>query len=79
MDSLALPLVIVGVIVAFIGSIRLLICVFTTSILWGVAVIVVPLLMPVFVFLNWHETRGPFINIMIGLGLIGAGLLFGGT
>lgn len=79
MDGLGGPLVIAGLIVAFIGGIRLFIHAFTTSILWGLAVIFVHPLIFLFVLLNWHEAKGPFINYVIGLGLIGIGAYFGGV
>jgi hypothetical protein len=47
--------------------------------LWGIVVVLIHPLMLVFVFLNWHEAKGPFINYVVGLGLIGASMLFGGA
>jgi hypothetical protein len=78
-DGIGGPLVIAGVIVAFIGAIRLLIHAFTTSVLWGLVAILIHPLILLYVALNWHDAKGPFINYLLGLGLIGLGSFFGGT
>jgi hypothetical protein len=70
MEGFGFPLMILGCIVAFIGAIRLLIAAFGSSVLWGLGVLLIHPIVLVYVILNWHEAKGPFINYLVGVGII---------
>jgi hypothetical protein len=75
MDGPGSALIILGLIVAFIGAMRLLVEAFSTSIVWGLVVLLVHPLILVFVFLHWGDAKGPFINYLIGVGMVFVGLV----
>jgi uncharacterized membrane protein len=73
-----MTLVIIGGIIAFIGAIRLLIQAFSTSIFWGLIILLINPLVILYVAANWHEAKGPFINQIIGISIMMAGIFLNG-
>ena len=57
---MGVALIVVGGIIAFIGSIMFLICAFKESILWGLGSLFIPIVGLVFIFTHWDETKKPF-------------------
>jgi len=70
MQALSMVFLIVGVIVAVVGSIGLIIAAFHESVLWGLGVLVIPIVGLIFVALHWQETKKPFLTNLAGLALI---------
>ncbi len=68
--NLGTPVMIIGLIIAFIGLIRLLIAAFSTSALWGLGVLLFHPIVLLYVVSNWSDAKGPFINYLVGVGLV---------
>ncbi len=78
----------VGMIVSWIGwigmavfGIQILIYAFKTSVGWGLASLLIPFAIFVYVAKNWAQCKTPFLRWLLCLvvGLIGSGLAFWGA
>lgn len=77
---LAIPALIAGLVIIVTGIVRFFLAVFKISPVWGVILLFLPLLIPVFIFMNWKKVNGPVWNVLGGMGLLLlAGALFGGA
>ena len=47
----------VGIILAFIGAIRILINAFKDSLWWGLGSLIVPFVMPIYTFMYWDKNK----------------------
>jgi len=75
MEFLGQVLIIVGVIIAVIGGIRLIIAAFRTNILWGLGCLIFMYpIMLLYTLLNWSAAKGPFLNNLAGIVLIIVGV-----
>ena len=66
-------LFIVGVLLAVVGGLWLLVVGFQTSILWGIGMLLLPIIGLIFVFLHWQQAKSPFLLQVVGVVLIFAG------
>ena len=57
-----------GLAVALFSAIRLIVIAFNESVWWGVACLVVPGVLLLYGFLNWHTVKQPFLWFLGGLG-----------
>lgn len=57
METLAVPVMVIGVIICFIGSIMLLVASFQVSIWWGLAVLFLPFAELFFLIIHWYEAK----------------------
>lgn len=67
-------LLLVGALIACVGSIWLLVKAFQTSILWGLGSLFVPFVQLIFVIMNWAECKKPFLILLGGAVLCGIGI-----
>jgi hypothetical protein len=67
-------LLIAGLVAALIGSVMIIAAAFRTSIVWGVASLLIPFAAFVFIGLNWGKAKAGFFWAAAG-----AALLFVGT
>jgi hypothetical protein len=76
MAMLGMALSVLAGIGMLIFSIQILITAFKTSIGWGLASLLIPFAILVFVFTNWQATKTPFLRSLIALAvaLVGSGL-----
>lgn len=63
-----------GIIITAICSILILIEAFGESPVWGLGVLVLPIVQTIFVFTHWRETKTPFLTMLF----LGIPLLFAG-
>ena len=66
----------VGIGIAIIGGLWLLVTVFRTGILWGLAVVFLPFAGFVYLAMHWEQARRPFLAQLLGV-VIGAIWLWG--
>lgn len=71
-------LVMAGYVLALIGYLIIVIAAFRESAVWGIGVLLVPIVSLIFVALNWHVARGGFVLYLAGVGLVIAGAFLGG-
>ncbi|WP_432698465.1 hypothetical protein ACQUQP_09025 [Marinobacterium sp. YM272] len=63
-------LVFVGVLIVVIGGIGFLIAAFRTSILWGLACLIISPVSIIYLILHWSEAKNPFFLQLAGLAII---------
>ena len=64
-----------GCILALVGGIWIVVLAFKKSVLWGIGALIVPFVSLVFVFMNWQESKKPFLIQIAGIVLIVVGAL----
>jgi hypothetical protein len=55
----------VGWAIGFVGAIWLLVVAFKKSVGWGIASLLIPFANVVFAFMNWQDSKKPFL-VMVG-------------
>jgi hypothetical protein len=70
MEALGGIAILLGMILILVGAITFIIAAFQESILWGIGVLVFPVLQLVFLIVNWQRAKGPFILQLYGIGLV---------
>jgi hypothetical protein len=73
---LGMVLSVVGSIAALVFSIQILITAFKTSVGWGVASLLIPFAILVFIAKHWEATKTPFLRSLAAMvvAVIGTGL-----
>ncbi len=66
-------LFIVGVLLTVVGGLWLLVVGFQTSILWGIGMLLLPIISLFFVVVHWQQARSPFLLQVVGIVVIFAG------
>lgn len=66
-------LFIVGVLLTVVGGLWLLVVGFQTSILWGIGMLLLPIISLIFVVLHWQQAKSPFLLQIVGVVLLFAG------
>jgi hypothetical protein len=76
MAILGTLLALVGALGMLVFSIQILVLAFRKSVGWGLASLLIPFVIFVFVFQNWAECKTPFLRMLLCLPvvLVGAGL-----
>lgn len=64
-----------GLILMVVGGILFIVAAFREGILWGIGVLVLPIINLIFLILNWQRAKGPFFIQLYGLGFILLGVL----
>ncbi len=70
---LGMALSVVGSIAMLVFSIQILITAFKTSVGWGIASLLIPFVIFVFVAKNWGATKTPFLRSLMALVVMMAG------
>lgn len=60
-------LALIGIIIIIIGGLGLLIAAFRTSILWGIACLIISPVAIIYVILYWNEAKNPFLLQLSGV------------
>jgi hypothetical protein len=63
-------LLILGWLLAFLGSLWIIILGWQRNILWGLVCFLVPTIQQVYVAAHWKESKGPFLLLMAGLTMV---------
>ena len=81
MEMIGYGLLAIGVIICLIGGIMLLVKAFQESVGWGLASLLVPLVLIVFVVTHWGECAKPFFIYLVGFVMlvIGSALSMNGV
>jgi len=66
-------LAVAGLVLLVIGEIWLVVNAFQTGILWGLGVLLVPCVSLVFLVLHFGRAWKPFLLVIVGAALLGAG------
>ena len=75
METVGFVLLIIGMIIAFIYSIRLIIIAFQESVLWGLLYLFFPFANLYFLITRWAECRGPFLKGLLSIPFILVGAI----
>jgi hypothetical protein len=67
-------LLLVGALIAVVGSLWLLVKAFQTSVWWGLGSLFIPFVQLIFVIMNWAECKKPFLILIAGAVLCGIGV-----
>ncbi len=73
MFILALALIAIGCLINLAGSIWMICVAFSRSILWGLAILLIPFALLFFLFQAWSEAKKPFLCSLSGVILVVAG------
>ncbi len=60
----------IGIFILIIGGIGFLIAAFRTSILWGLACLLISPVSIIYLILHWSEAKNPFFLQLVGLAII---------
>jgi hypothetical protein len=71
---MATALVIIGVIGMVIGGIGMLMAGFQEGMLWGIGMLLIPLVSLIFVLTHWQDAKKPFVVQVVGWLLFAAGM-----
>ena len=74
---MAITLLLVGGLIAFVGAIWMLVVAFRTSVLWGLGCLIVPFVSLIFLVLYWSDAKKPFLYQVLGAILMGVGFAMG--
>jgi len=78
MSIIGLILMAVGGLIAFVGYAWFLLVAGRVSIVWLLGCLIVPFVGLVFLVLNWHDAKKPFLINLAGVGILVVGLLLYG-
>ena len=59
-----------GLIMILLGAVMFIVAAFQESILWGIGVLVFPVLQLVFLVVNWSRAKGPFFMQLYGIAFV---------
>jgi hypothetical protein len=71
---MATIIMILGVIGMIIGGVGMLMVGFQESMLWGIGMLIVPLVSIIFVLTHWRDAKKPFMIQVVGWLLFAAGM-----
>lgn len=71
-------LIVIGLLVMFAGAVLLAVTAFKESVLWGLGVLLIPLVSLIFVILHWRDAQKPFFLWLGGWLLVIVGVVIGG-
>lgn len=71
--SFGLVVAYTGLCLALVANIWLAVIAFQKGVLWGLAVLCIPLVALIFIILNFRESKSPLILYVVGVLLSGAG------
>jgi hypothetical protein len=78
MNMIGIIVLVVGAIITIVGGARFVIVAFEESVWWGLSVLLLPIVSPIFLILHFGDSWRPALNFVIGfiLVLLGTGLRF---
>ncbi|MDT8301934.1 MAG: hypothetical protein RQ760_10660 [Sedimentisphaerales bacterium] len=78
MNIIGIIILVVGLIITIVGGARFAIAAFEESVWWGLGVLLLPIVWPIFLILHFDDAWRPALNFVIGfvLVLLGTGLRF---
>jgi len=59
-----------GILLMLVGSLFFIIAAFRESILWGLAVMFLPIVPLIFLIVHWHRAKGPFFIQLYGIAAV---------
>ena len=59
-----------GILLMLVGSVFFIIAAFRESILWGLAVMFLPIVPLIFLIVHWHRAKGPFFIQLYGIAAV---------
>ena len=59
-----------GLVLVLIGGVFFILAAFRTSLLWGLAVLFLPVVPLIFLIVHWHRAKGPFVIQLYGLAFV---------
>lgn len=66
---------VIGVIITIVGGARFVIGAFEESVWWGLGVLLLPIVSPIFLILHFNDAWRPALNFVIGFVLVLLGTL----
>jgi len=78
MNMIGIIVLVVGVITTIVGGARFAIAAFEESVWWGLGVLLLPIISPIFLILHFDDSWRPALNFVVGfvLVLLGTGLRY---
>lgn len=70
-------LMIFGILIFIVGGFWFLLRAFTESVLWGLAVLFIPIVAVFFLIVHWHNAKRPFFVQLAGFAVMLLGVLLG--
>lgn len=70
MNAIGIAVLVVGIITTLIGGIRFLLAAFEEGVWWGLGVLFVPVVPPIFLILRFGEAWRPALTFVAGFALI---------
>ncbi len=67
---LGMALTVIGSIAMLVFNIQILITAFKTSVGWGIASLLIPFVIFVFIAKNWAATKTPFLRCLMAFGVV---------
>ena len=59
-----------GIVLLLVGGLCFLIAAFRESLLWGLGVLLLPIVPLIFLILHWQRAKGPFFLQLYGVGFV---------
>ena len=75
MNIIGIIILVIGVIITIVGGASFVIAAFEESILWGLVVLLFPVMSPIFLVLHFSDSWRPALKFLIGLVVILLGTL----
>ena len=75
MNMIGIIILIIGVIITIVGGARFVIAAFEESVWWGLGVLLLPIVSPIFLILHFGDSWRPALNFVIGFVLVLVGTL----
>ncbi len=69
-----MTILLAGVLISFIYSLKIIIMAFSASLLWGLGCIFIPFCMLIFIICYWNDTKKVFFKTLISIPVIFIGM-----
>jgi hypothetical protein len=70
MNMIGIIVLVIGVIITIVGGVHFVIAAFEESVWWGLGVLVLPIISPIFLILHFSDSWRPALNFVIGFVLV---------
>ncbi len=75
MNMIGIIVLVVGAVITIVGGVRFVIAAFEESAWWGLGVLLLPIISPIFLILHFSDSWRPALNFVIGFVLVLLGTL----
>ena len=75
MNIIGIIVLVIGVIITIVGGAHFVIVAFEESVLWGIMVLLLPIVSPIFLILHFSDSWRPALKFVVGLGVVFLGTL----